>query len=113
MRVIHADGEMRIPPARMNVPRRSSREYVYYRRIVQKDPCSYCAEAGGTKDHIVPRHAGGPDHETNLTGACRSCNMAKGSLDLLGFLFEGRWGTDLNQAYLDDVMMKMVGFWMP
>jgi 5-methylcytosine-specific restriction endonuclease McrA len=117
MRVIRTDDvgthRLVIPPARLNVPRRASREYVVYRRIVQKDPCSYCAGSGGTKDHIVPRAAGGPDHEANLTGSCRSCNSEKGSLDLLGFLFERQWGVSVNQAYLDDIMMKMVGMWMP
>lgn len=95
--------------------RSPEREYVAYRRIVQRDPCSYCAGRGGTKDHIVARSKG-PQFERdayNLTGACRECNMAKGSLDCLGFLFSRRWGVDLDQAYLDDVMMKMVGMWMP
>lgn len=91
------------------------RDYVYYRRIVQRDPCSYCGGPGGTKDHIIPKPSNsGPINEAeNLTGACRPCNTVKGHLDLLGFLFERHWGVSLQQAFLDDTMMRMVGMWTP
>lgn len=63
--------------------------YVAWRRVVQKDPCAYCNGPGGTADHIVPRDARSGRKENvwgNLTGACRSCNMLKGTLSPLGFM---------------------------
>lgn len=66
-----------------------TKAYAYYRRVVQRDPCSYCPGPGGTKDHIVASAADGPDVARNLTGACERCNMAKGKLSLLGFLLGG------------------------
>jgi 5-methylcytosine-specific restriction endonuclease McrA len=95
--------------------RSADREYVAYRRIVQRDPCSYCGGRGGTKDHIIARSQGSQFARDpgNLTGACRECNMDKGSLDLLGFLFQRHWGVSLREARLEDVMWKMIGFWMP
>lgn len=76
-----------------------------WRRVIRRDPCSYCGRRmvplnhkidnaalsdrharRPTLDHIVPRVAGGPNSWMNLTGACHSCNAAKGSLDLLAFL---------------------------
>lgn len=80
--------------------RPASIEYVQYRRIVQRDPCSYCDGPGGTKDHITPKPSGGPPINTpeNLTGACSGCNMAKANLGLLEFLFFWRWGLTLAEA---------------
>lgn len=57
--------------------------------LLRTDPCSYCGLLpGGTVDHIRPRAL--PDREThtwlNMTGSCPSCNAAKGSASLLGFL---------------------------
>lgn len=67
---------------------RGSRDVTYYGRIVRRDPCSYCGGRGGTRDHIIPKSSGREHFHVadNLTGACVSCNGAKGSLDLLGFL---------------------------
>ncbi len=50
--------------------------------------CAYC---GATSvpleiEHIVPRAKGGSDRVSNLTLACKSCNQAKGKLDLVDFL---------------------------
>lgn len=80
--------------------RQHGRDYVYFRRIVQRDPCSYCLGPGGTKDHITPKPSNdGPINEAeNLTGACRGCNQSKANLGLLAFLFERRWGISLEAA---------------
>jgi 5-methylcytosine-specific restriction endonuclease McrA len=57
---------------------------------LRRDPCSYCGNAGGTIDHIVPRR-GGPKKSgpvSNLAGSCPSCNVDKGSISLLFYLLE-------------------------
>lgn len=66
--------------------RRFTGETVEYAAIIAADPCSYCGEAGGTIDHIVPIIEGGENHWGNLTGACRSCNSSKNRHSLLEFL---------------------------
>lgn len=46
--------------------------------------CNYCGASGDlTLDHIVPRILGGLDDAENLVLACRSCNSAKGTKDLM------------------------------
>ncbi|MBF0651280.1 HNH endonuclease [Dysgonomonas sp. GY75] len=41
--------------------------------------CAYCGKAGKlTKDHVIPRHYGGPDMVFNIIPACQSCNSSKG-----------------------------------
>ena len=62
------------------------RDLAEWRRTLQSDPCSYCGEAGGQADHIVARGRGGGKGWLNLTGACRSCNRAKGQRGLLAFI---------------------------
>lgn len=57
-----------------------------YREVLRADPCAYCAGAGGTLDHIHPIAYGGADSWENLTGACQTCNGAKGARLLLRFL---------------------------
>lgn len=66
-------------------------QQISYRRVVQRDPCSYCPGPGGTADHIDPkskfkappmsgRYEPLPAEYgdwTNLTGACERCNHAK------------------------------------
>lgn len=32
-----------------------------------------------TRDHVIPRSAGGPTQMWNLVAACHDCNQAKGS----------------------------------
>lgn len=64
----------------------NSRDYVAYRKVVQRDPCSYCGAPGGTKDHITPKARGGLNEPENLTGSCRRCNQAKADRSLLRFL---------------------------
>lgn len=76
--------------------------------VLAEDPCAYCGAVGGTIDHIQPVSRGGANSETNFTGACSSCNSAKGNLSLLGFLLrrellpqidklstEAKWCTEL------------------
>jgi 5-methylcytosine-specific restriction endonuclease McrA len=49
-------------------------------RILQRDghTCQQCGMEGNSVDHIVPRQAGGTDHEWNLQTLCVSCNSSKG-----------------------------------
>lgn len=41
-------------------------------------------------DHIVPRHAGGPDHIANFVPSCGPCNQAKGTRTYIEFVTESR-----------------------
>lgn len=62
-----------------------------WRRVLRRDPCSYCGtRPSGTIDHITPRADGAPQQHriSNSAGACSSCNQAKGSMSLLGYLAE-------------------------
>lgn len=59
-------------------------------QILRADPCCYCGEQGGCVDHIEPRSLGGADHESNLTGICRSCNSSKGQSSPLIFMIRGK-----------------------
>jgi 5-methylcytosine-specific restriction endonuclease McrA len=49
-------------------------------RILQRDgyTCQMCGGEGNSVDHILPRSAGGADHDWNLQTLCRSCNSSKG-----------------------------------
>jgi 5-methylcytosine-specific restriction endonuclease McrA len=63
-----------------------------YKRLVQRDPCSYCrsGDCGQVAaDHIVALGKGGMNRWDNLTAAGRACNAAKKDKDLLLFLLEG------------------------
>jgi hypothetical protein len=61
-----------------------------YRAALQRDPCSYCGASNpgidGELDHIQARSRGGPNHWSNYTNACGSCNPGKSDLPLLEFL---------------------------
>lgn len=57
-----------------------------YVAALQRDPCSYCGGAGGTRDHIEATNRGGADDPSNWTAACRSCNTSKYTSPLLFFL---------------------------
>lgn len=49
--------------------------------------CVYCGSTENlTIDHVVPRCKGGEDLSSNCVTACRSCNQAKGSMQLDIFL---------------------------
>lgn len=61
-----------------------------WRAVLRSDPCAYCGAPATEIDHIENRYGGGPDHWTNATGACRSCNASKREQKLLGFLLRDR-----------------------
>lgn len=49
--------------------------------------CCYCgSESNLSLDHVIPRNKLGSDSPENLLPACRHCNSAKGSRDVLLFL---------------------------
>ncbi len=49
--------------------------------------CCYCGSASDLSlDHIIPRRRLGSDSPENLLPACRRCNSAKGSRDVMVFL---------------------------
>jgi len=49
--------------------------------------CVYCGSTNNlTIDHIRPRSRGGPTTSSNCVTACRSCNLAKGSMLVDEFL---------------------------
>ena len=64
-------------------------------RVMKRDrfQCTYCGTPGTDAeleiDHIVPVAAGGSNHMSNLTTACRRCNQIKGSGDAPQFTAEG------------------------
>lgn len=49
-------------------------------RILRRDGyiCQYCGQEADTVDHVIPRRAGGLDHDDNLVASCRKCNLSKG-----------------------------------
>jgi hypothetical protein len=66
------------------------------RRLLLRDPCSYCAGPSATVDHIAPKLRGRAGQGTpggrdgqNLAGCCSPCNQAKDDQDLLSFLLFG------------------------
>lgn len=62
-----------------------------YKKVLLKEPCVYCgASVAAGRDHIQPRHKGGKDNWTNRAPACRACDQAKGSRDLLMFLVKDK-----------------------
>jgi 5-methylcytosine-specific restriction endonuclease McrA len=50
--------------------------------------CAYCGKVNVALqiEHIVPRAKGGSDQISNLTLACETCNLAKGTQDIAVFL---------------------------
>jgi hypothetical protein len=59
-----------------------------WRAILRREPCSYCSDAGGTLDHIVPRMGARKSSGSldNLASACEECNSRKGHTPLLLYL---------------------------
>lgn len=55
-------------------------------QILVADPCVYCGGVTTSLDHIEAVTRGGAASWDNLTGACSSCNSAKGPRPLLMFL---------------------------
>lgn len=39
--------------------------------------CAYCSNPATDLDHVIPISRGGPDIESNLVAACKSCNCSK------------------------------------
>ena len=56
--------------------------------------CIYCEvdllhpEIVATKDHLIPKSKGGSDLLLNLVPSCRTCNNAKGDLELSEFIID-------------------------
>lgn len=60
--------------------------YESYIVAIKHDPCCWCNHKGGTRDHIIPRSAGGSNHWSNVSGACAYCNHRRSSTSLLEWL---------------------------
>lgn len=41
--------------------------------------CIYCSKLATTLDHIIPKCGGGNSLQSNLVGACETCNKDKGT----------------------------------
>lgn len=56
----------------------------------QDGRCKYCLDPlsykQATRDHVIPRSAGGLNHRSNTVAACESCNKAKGSMPVDCFI---------------------------
>lgn len=63
-----------------------AREMGEYGAVLMADPCAYCTAASEALDHIEPLSRGGATIWQNLAGVCKSCNGAKRTHSLLGFL---------------------------
>lgn len=48
-------------------------------RKMYASPCAYCGAPSEHIDHIMPLARGGRHSIGNLTGACKNCNLSKGS----------------------------------
>lgn len=48
-------------------------------RKMYASPCAYCGAPSEHIDHIIPLSRGGRHSIGNLTGACKPCNLSKGS----------------------------------
>ena len=52
--------------------------------------CKYCEKPltlkQVTRDHVIPRSAGGLNHRDNTVASCSPCNVAKGSLPVSQFM---------------------------
>lgn len=58
------------------------------RRQARYGPCTYCGTRGVrlTRDHVVPKSKGGPDHDHNILMVCSKCNQDKGDKALSTWL---------------------------
>jgi 5-methylcytosine-specific restriction endonuclease McrA len=41
--------------------------------------CIYCSKLATTLDHIIPKNKCGQSLQSNLVGACQTCNTSKGT----------------------------------
>ena len=68
----------------------------HFRRVLQKDPCSYCGwdftpGPSGTADHITPKSVLTSECDwDNFAGACRYCNNKKADKPVMRYLWE-KW----------------------
>lgn len=55
----------------------------------QRGRCKYClcklSLQTVTRDHVIPRSAGGSNQSHNIVAACEPCNRAKGSMPVKDF----------------------------
>jgi 5-methylcytosine-specific restriction endonuclease McrA len=62
---------------------------VAIRPLLKKDPCVYCYRRKKMSlEHVLPKSMGGNGALSNLVGACKTCNMKRGSTGLLLYLLE-------------------------
>lgn len=56
----------------------------------QDGRCKYClcklSYKAVTRDHVIPRAAGGLDHRNNIVAACLRCNRLKGKMPVKDFI---------------------------
>ena len=66
-------------------PKKTKSKYLSTKAVYRlyRGICQYCLEkispSEATKDHYVPRSAGGTNHDFNLVLACKKCNQIKDS----------------------------------
>jgi len=73
----------------MIVLKSSDAKRMWRNAIFERDGhrCVYCGcDRNLTIDHVRPRSKGGPTNAENCATACRSCNQAKGSMQVEAFL---------------------------
>ena len=60
----------------------------------QSGKCHYCHHrmtldfnflCSATRDHVIPRSKGGPDHHSNIVCACLRCNQLKANMSVEEF----------------------------
>jgi hypothetical protein len=89
----HAILEGNAPPAkRSHIPQRTRQHIIKRCRHV----CSFCAKQGTPMldpdgaawhiEHVIPVNRGGPTRADNLTLACSSCNLRKGTMPAYAFI---------------------------
>jgi 5-methylcytosine-specific restriction endonuclease McrA len=61
-----------------------------WRDRVRSEPCCWCGKVDGrrTIEHIVPLSMGGAAGYDNYVGACYTCNMARATQPILGYLMK-------------------------
>jgi 5-methylcytosine-specific restriction endonuclease McrA len=84
---VHAGWEIEKPPRRSGV-----REEAMI-RLQHVTRCAYCREEGTSTvgpdghswhmDHVIPLARGGKDHSSNVVKACKTCNLSKGTKQLI------------------------------